>query len=128
MIIETSRRKVNRGIKYYGTATALYAARRDMTSATLGDYAIFAGGVNISNNYVKTVESYNSLLVKSSVTDLAEGGSKYYSAIVSDYALFSGNNPYETAIDVYNSSLLINKGKLKMYNKILLLCIRKGDE
>ena len=37
------------GVEYYGTTTALIWARSDIASASVGNYALFAGGRNAHN-------------------------------------------------------------------------------
>lgn len=102
---------------YSREATPLTNAKWDIGSATVGDYAIFAGGreAGFSNlNYYKSdVAAYDRRLTKASPTSLDIGRCPAGTS-VGNYAIFAGGEyvtgssdyPNDgTAVDVYSSSL-----------------------
>ena len=88
---------------YYGTITALRKARYYLAATTLGDYALFGGGCNGSNNSdnVNTVDAYNTSLTRSTPTPLSQARSSLAATTLGDYALFGG----DSVVDAYNKSL-----------------------
>ena len=94
------------------TATSLSAARYRMSATTVGNYALFAGGVSRSNStdsYYSTVDAYNTSLTRTTATDLSE--KKFYlsATTVGNYALFGGGciGTYSSTstVDAYDSFL-----------------------
>lgn len=79
----------------------LSTARAYMAAGSIGEYAIFAGGINGSGNS-NVVNAYNSLLVRSSPTVLSSARANLASANVKDYILFGGGT---NVVDAYNVSL-----------------------
>ena len=71
------------------TPTALSQARSDLAGASVGNYALFAGGTIGSTTY-PTVDAYNSSLVRSTPTALSEARYSLAGASVGNYALFAG--------------------------------------
>lgn len=98
-------------LKAKDTSITLSTSRADHASATVGDYALFAGGAyNIA-----TVDAYNKDLTRFSPSNLSAGRQNLASATVGDYALFvSGINRNSQAlrreVDTYDRSL--TKGAL----------------
>ncbi|MBQ9768445.1 MAG: hypothetical protein IJW37_10120 [Lachnospiraceae bacterium] len=95
-------------LSYYGTADALSSARAYPTGATVGNYALFAGGWASSN----IVDVYDKSLTKSIADNLYVGRYSSASASIGDYALFaggkytSGGTDYKTTtVNAYDSSL-----------------------
>ena len=98
-------------LKYYGTITSLSAARYDLAATSIGNYALFGGGIgsNINNT---TVDAYNASLTHSTPTALSNGRYRLAATKVGDYALFGGghslsgsSHSYHTTVDAYNTSL-----------------------
>ena len=57
-------------LAYWGTATNLSVGRMDLAGASVGNYALFAGGNNSGNQ--STVDAYNTSLTKFTPTSLSE--------------------------------------------------------
>lgn len=80
----------------------LSAGRKYLSSGSIGNYALFAGGYN-SSAY-KTVEAIDDNYVQSTTTDLTYGQFRMDSANIDDYVILAGGSErYATA---YNSSLV----------------------
>lgn len=80
-----------------------------MASASVGDYALYAGGERVNTVY-NTVEAYNKNLVKSTATAIRVKTNEAVGSYVGNYALFSGYYDWDTDeeknyIDTYNASL-----------------------
>ena len=102
-----------------GTATALSAARYDMRAATVGNYALFAGGIASKSAFgydvSSSVDAYNASLTKSTPTELSCKRCGHAAASVGGYALFAGGaSAYKLlglydglvgSVDAYNASL-----------------------
>ena len=99
-----------------GTATALSAARYDMRAATVGNYALFAGGIASYRSVFdvgigSSVDAYNASLTKITPTELSCERYNHAGASVEGYALFAGgaNSSYAAdvvdSVDAYNASL-----------------------
>ena len=88
------------------TTTELSTARRALAGASVGNYALFAGGQS-GSSYYSTVDAYNSSLARSTPTELSTAGGNGAGASVGNYALFAGgtNGSILTTVDAYNSSL-----------------------
>ncbi len=89
---------------YYKTAANLSTARYTLAAASVGDYALFGGGITPYDS--DAVDAYSSSLVRSTPAALHEA--RGYSAGVSlgGYALFGGGGGSgSAAVDAYNSSL-----------------------
>ena len=95
--------------------TNLSKARLYMSSTTVGNYALFAGGtfVYVNSNF-NTVDAYNSSLVRVAATALSVSRNGILSTTVGNYALFGGgygNNGPDSqnrifdVVDVYNETL-----------------------
>ncbi len=92
-----------------GTASALGTGRENFTSATVGDYAIFAGGeTGGGSTYTTAVDAYNASLTKTSPTQLSTARQKPAGASIGGYALIAGGRQYQSnlnAVETYNTSL-----------------------
>jgi hypothetical protein len=98
------------------STTTLSIARYDLGSASIGNYALFAGGSKITSsaNYnYDTVDAYNISLTRSAPTALNFArGEGVRGASIGDYALFAGcasgsssSAGMRRKVDVYNTSL-----------------------
>jgi len=95
------------------SATALGTARSHLAGASVGSYAIFAGG-NASPNTVAVataaVDAYSASLVKSTPTSLSVARWGAVGASIGNYALIAGGNTASTTfsnvVDCYNTSLV----------------------
>ena len=88
------------------TPAGLSVARSSLTGASVGNYALFAGGY--SGNYRNTVDAYNTSLVRSTPTALSRARQWLAGASVGNYALFAGgyDNSHRNTVDAYNTSLV----------------------
>ena len=99
-------------ISYYGTTTTnLNDARNYMGSASVGYYALIAGG-STTRSMFNTVDVYDSSLTHSTASNLSVTRYSLSGTNVGDYALFFGGsnsltntNSGQTVIDAYSSSL-----------------------
>ena len=88
------------------TPTALSSSRRHLAGASVGNYALFAGGLSGDSVYSK-VDAYNTSLTKTIPTTLKIARYSLAATTVGNYALFSGgynNNSFLTTVDA-NTSL-----------------------
>ena len=95
-------------LKRYGTATGLSAACYSPGAATIGNYALIAGGQTGTSTFSSNVNAYNKSLTKSSATALSAARSEMGAASVGDHALFAGGYIYSkksSAVDAYDSAL-----------------------
>lgn len=105
-------------LERYGMAAALSAARDSMRAATVGKYALFAGGYSSRSAFgygvSSSVDAYNTSLTKSTPTELSCKRCGHAAASVGGYALFAGGASKCTAfgynglvgsVDAYNASL-----------------------
>ena len=102
-----------------GMATALSTTRYDMRAATVGKYALFAGGYISKSPFGysvgSSVDAYNTSLTKSTPTELSCKRCGHAAASVGGYALFAGGaSSYNLlgyydglvgSVDAYNASL-----------------------
>ena len=102
-----------------GMATALSTTRYDMRAATVGKYALFAGGYISKSPFgysvSSSVDAYNTSLTKSTPTELSCKRCGHAAASVGGYALFAGGaSSYNllgfygnlvSAVDAYDASL-----------------------
>lgn len=96
-------------LKYLGTITPLQTPRRNMGSANVGNYLLFAGGATASSLWQESdvVEAYNTSAVRSNVASLtnkgyAKGASIGNVAIIASSHTDSGA---KDTVDSYNASL-----------------------
>ena len=105
-------------LERHGMAAALSAARYGMRTATVGKYALFAGGdsteVVLKNWHrsVDTVDAYDASLTKSTPAKMECGRHYHGSAAIGEYALFAGGEEkadgysmFLHTTEVYNASL-----------------------
>ena len=95
------------GLEYNGTAPALNPARRNLAATTVGNYALFGGGMTPIR--VANVDAYDASLTKHSVTSLSDGREFLAATTVGNYALFGGgrndNSTVVGTVDAYDTSL-----------------------
>ena len=73
----------------YGMAAALSTARYGVRTATVGNYALFAGGLKPDLTSTKTVDAYNTSLTKSTPAEMEYGRCYHAAASIGGYALFT---------------------------------------
>ena len=96
-------------LTYYGTITAMSTAKHSHAATTVGNYALFAGGMN-SSGEVASVDAYNASLVRSTPTALSIGRAYLSATSVGEFALFGGGGnrsgaTWYASVDAYNASL-----------------------
>lgn len=94
------------------TPTALGVARHSLAGASVGNYALFAGGYKGNKDstpaYYSIVDAYNTSLTRSTPTGLSQSRYSLAGASVGDYALFAGgknSSTYSAAVDAYDTRL-----------------------
>ena len=96
-------------LAYYGTITSLSSARLLLAATTIGDYALFGGGMASGNtNGLATVDAYTKSLTRSTPTALGVARHTLASTSVGEYALFCGGESgtaKKNTVDTYNLSL-----------------------
>ena len=105
-------------LERYGMAAALSTARYDMRAATVGKYALFAGGYISKSSFgysvSSSVDAYNTSLTKSTPTELSCKRCGHAAASVGGYALFAGGalshnflgyGKPVSSVDAYDASL-----------------------
>ena len=91
-------------LSYYGTATALGAARNNMGATSIGNYALFAGGSGSSATTVySTVYAYDKALTQSAPTALSTARSGSAATSVGEYAIFAGGQKNTSRFNVVNA-------------------------
>lgn len=104
------------GIDIYGRVTSLNAIRHSLAGASVGNHALFAGGINYST-FTSKVDAYDSSLVCSAQSPLSVARCALAGTNVGDYALFAGGynkatNKSESnasnVIDAYSGSLVVS--------------------
>ena len=89
-------------LTYYGLGTELSEVKFQLGSASVGNYALFAGG----NYGLDSVDAYDTNLTKTIPTALSTGRGNIGSASIGNYALFAGGqNSYLATVDAYDTSL-----------------------
>lgn len=88
-----------------GKVAALSQAKGYLMAASVGRYALFAGGYNGSR--YNTVDAYNDSLVRSNPTGLSQVRASGAGGQISQYAMFAGGygSGLTSAVDAYNPSL-----------------------
>ena len=89
------------------TPSSLSVSRSRLAGASVGNYALFAGGQSGSSSSYSAVDAYNSSLTRSTPTELSTPRRALVGASVGNYALFAGGTDGSTltTVDAYNSSL-----------------------
>lgn len=85
-------------LEYYGTTTGLSVARMNLAATTVGNYALFGGGMD-TEDCVTTVDAYSSSLTKASVSGIKTSRDELAATTVGNYALFGGGYTYEDISD-----------------------------
>lgn len=91
------------------TPTVLSQGRSDLAATTVGDFAIFGGGLNGQTSYA-TVDAYDASLTRTTPTALSQARDFLAATTVGDFALFAGGglqggaNSAYTTVDVYTAS------------------------
>lgn len=110
-------------LSYYGAGTALSVARRYIAGASIGDYALFGGGVNGSSSSASgsnAVDTYTSALVKGTATTLTHGKRLLKGISTEHHALFGGGattgsvSTVQTSVDAYDENLVKTTGNLSV--------------
>lgn len=94
-------------LSYYGGVTSLSNAPRLLAGASVGNCALFAGGIT-SSAPVKTVDTYNQSLTKSTATDLTNAKYSMGGVTIGNHALFAGgglSSGTTASSDAYNKDL-----------------------
>ena len=97
-------------LSYYGTTTNLNRACKGPAGASIGNYAIFAGGADSQgNSSYNTATAYNSSLVKYTPASLSVPRENIGTASIGNYAIFAGGfymgKGAQTTVDAYDTSL-----------------------
>ena len=93
---------------YGNVNNGLSLARTSLAATTIGDYALFGGGYDISGRYVSNVDAYDTSLTRTTPTSLSTGRRNLAATTVGNYALFGGGFTSGTAVtnvDAYDTSL-----------------------
>ena len=91
---------------------AMSSSRVYHSCASIGNYALIAGGTNDGTQYTATVDVYDGSLTRSNASDLSVARIYMGATSVGDYVLFAGGSykpnrygrPYD-GVDTYNASL-----------------------
>lgn len=103
-------------LRYYGRATALSEARRELTATAIGGYALFAGGNN--GNYSNVVDAYNRSLTRTKPAGLEKYG-VHIATSVGQYAIIATNDLSSSALyRVADSYVIYNNSLTKISNNI----------
>lgn len=93
-------------LKYKGTATILSSLRYSLASATIGNYALFAGGYG--STVYATVDAYDDNLTKTTASELSLIRHSLAGGSTDSRAIFAGGYSGATAsdtVDSYDNSL-----------------------
>lgn len=93
-------------VAYYGNAPDMTTGREWSATASIGNYALIAGGSG-EGGELASVETYNKSLTHSTATDLKEAREYFAGASNGSYAVFGGGygSTRTNAVDAYNASL-----------------------
>ena len=99
-------------LAYYGAITNLSYSRKNLAAATVGNYALFAGGFGeaAGSTSSNVVDAYDRALTRSTPTTLQSSRGKLSGTTVKNYALFAGGGAASSSskynyVDAYNTSL-----------------------
>ena len=84
----------------FTTAPWLSVARANVKGASVGNYALFAGGK--AGSFYTTVDAYNASLTRTTATALSSVENNSAAATVGNHAIFVGNT---ASADIYDASL-----------------------
>ena len=88
-------------LAYYGAITNLNSGRNLLAAATIGNYALFAGGESPVSN---VVDAYDASLTRTIPTTLNTSRGYLAGTTIGNYALFGGGE-YSNVVDAYDTSL-----------------------
>jgi len=94
------------------TPAALSSGRYDLAAASVGNYALFAGGATSSSKSSK-VDAYNTSLTHNTPTTLSVARMSLAATSVGNYALFAGgrsgsSSVANSTVNAYNTSLTLS--------------------
>lgn len=94
-------------LSYYGTITNLNEYTESPSGASVGGYAIIAGGKRGSSSYTSVATAYDSALNMLTPTALSSGREFLAATTIGGYALFGGGyrDTVSAVVDAYDSSL-----------------------
>lgn len=108
-------------VEYYGTVTPLSAARVNLAGASVGNYALFAGGYNMdTQSRFSEVDAFNTSLIYQSGIRLSVAREYIASANVGNYVLFAGGSNGSTRyyyVDAFNT-MLTRSGASNLRTKV----------
>ena len=90
------------------TPTSLNQARSNLVATSVGDYALFGGGITSNSQLVSVVDAYDTSLTRSTPTALTTARHNLSATSNSTYALFGGGRSDGAVVgivDVYDKSL-----------------------
>jgi hypothetical protein len=102
-------------LEYCGAVTPLPEKRDSCAGASAGNYALIAGGRNLSpdnqtNNYLSTVDAYSASLVQTTSASLSKARMNFVGASTEMHAWFAGGtgpaSGADKTVDAYNTSLV----------------------
>lgn len=99
------------GLTYDGTATDLGGKRFALAATTLGNYAMFGGGMTSKTSANNTIYRYNKSLTRSSGGSLSAKKGYLAATSVGNYALFAGGasaHEYASSYSRYNTVDAVN--------------------
>ena len=102
---------VNTSLSSSQVSTRMASSLDDLAATTVGNHAIFGGGIPVGGGYSSMVVAYNSSLTREDMTKFAKSIGRRGATTVGNHAIFAGgiygavNLSYGTDIDVYDSSL-----------------------
>jgi len=104
---ETGGGETPKMLSYYGTATPLSVVRGDLAGASVGNYALFAGGYSGGSTFRNTVDAYDASLTRTTPKALSRARGGFAGASVGNYALFAGggDGSNRSTVDAYDASL-----------------------
>jgi len=91
------------------TPTALSVARDALVGASVGNFALFAGGSD-SGGYKSTVDAYNASLVRSTPTALSAARANLAGTSVGNFGLFAGgvtSGGGDSTVDAYTPQISV---------------------
>ena len=111
------------------TPTALSRARANLTATTVGDYALFGGGVDSSSS-LSPVDAYDTSLTQSTPTALSVARYNLAATTTGNYAFFAGgfgSSEARSTVDAYNSSLTRSTPKVLSVARYHIAATTVGD-
>lgn len=93
-------------LSYYGVITSLSIGLQYLAATTIGNYALFAGGVTATNAAMPTVNAYSATLIRK-IADAMSIQRTHHTATTAggQYAVISGGASNASYIDYYDTSL-----------------------